>query len=131
MRNLVSPIYRGIGRYIAQPLHRLIINGKDASPYKNNWYHRMVARREYFGEINSNQNPGHPIMNAIKSRVEAFTKATQGNEAVLRAGAADIRDNIISQEREKALNELSMSIKEHGVFQPIIVKKSIKGYACL
>ena len=29
---------------------------------------------------------------------------------------------------ENALNELALSIKEHGVFQPIIVKKSIKGY---
>ena len=29
---------------------------------------------------------------------------------------------------EESLNELSDSIKEHGVFQPIIVKKSIKGY---
>ena len=29
---------------------------------------------------------------------------------------------------EEALHELSNSIKEHGVFQPIIVKKSIKGY---
>ena len=29
---------------------------------------------------------------------------------------------------DKSLNELALSIKEHGVFQPIIVKKSIKGY---
>lgn len=29
---------------------------------------------------------------------------------------------------EEALQELVSSIKEHGVFQPIIVKKSIKGY---
>lgn len=29
---------------------------------------------------------------------------------------------------EEALQELSNSIKEHGVFQPIIAKKSIKGY---
>ena len=29
---------------------------------------------------------------------------------------------------EEALQELSDSIKEYGVFQPIIVKKSIKGY---
>ena len=29
---------------------------------------------------------------------------------------------------ETALNELALSIKEHGVFQPIIIKKSIKGY---
>ena len=29
---------------------------------------------------------------------------------------------------QNALNELASSIKEHGVFQPIIVKRSIKGY---
>ena len=29
---------------------------------------------------------------------------------------------------EDALKELASSIKEHGVFQPIIVKKSVKGY---
>ncbi len=29
---------------------------------------------------------------------------------------------------QKALEELASSIKEHGVFQPIIAKKSIKGY---
>ncbi len=29
---------------------------------------------------------------------------------------------------ENALNELAMSIKEHGVVQPVIVKKSVKGY---
>ena len=29
---------------------------------------------------------------------------------------------------EEALQELASSIREHGVFQPIIVKKSIKGY---
>ncbi len=30
--------------------------------------------------------------------------------------------------KEESLRELADSIKEHGVFQPIIVKKSIKGY---
>lgn len=30
--------------------------------------------------------------------------------------------------KDEALDELAESIKEHGVFQPIIVKKSIKGY---
>ena len=29
---------------------------------------------------------------------------------------------------DDALKELSLSIKEHGVFQPIIVRKSVKGY---
>ena len=29
---------------------------------------------------------------------------------------------------DEALDELASSIKEHGIFQPILVKKSIKGY---
>lgn len=102
-RNLVSPVYRVVGRYVAQPLHRAITRGRDASPYRNNWYHRMVARRDYFEEHNNNQNPGHPIRNAIKSRADAIFKSQEGNEAVLRAGAADIRANITNQEREIAL----------------------------
>ncbi len=104
-RNLVSPVYRVVGRYVAQPLHRMITNNKEASPYRNNWYHRMVARRDYFEDINNTSNPGHPIRNAIKSRVEAITQAQKGNEAVLRAGAADIRENIVRQEKEKMLLE--------------------------
>lgn len=102
-RNTISPIYRVAGRYVAQPLHRLITRGKDASPYRDNWYHRMVARRDYYAEINSDENPNRVVRNAIKSRVQAVFKAKQGNEAVLRAGAADIRENIISQEKEKVL----------------------------
>lgn len=43
----------------------------------------------------------------------------------------DLRSNPYQPRKifdETALNELSKSIEEHGVFQPIIVKKSIKGY---
>lgn len=43
----------------------------------------------------------------------------------------DIRSNPYQPRKvfdEEALNELADSIKEHGVVQPIIVKKSIKGY---
>lgn len=29
---------------------------------------------------------------------------------------------------EQALNELALSIKEHGIFQPVILKKSVQGY---
>ena len=29
---------------------------------------------------------------------------------------------------EEKLQELAISIKEHGVFQPVILKKSIQGY---
>lgn len=43
----------------------------------------------------------------------------------------DLRSNPYQPRKvfdEEALKELSNSIKEHGVFQPIIIKKSIKGY---
>lgn len=44
---------------------------------------------------------------------------------------SDIRSNPFQPRKvfdEEKLQELSESIKEHGLFQPIIVKKSIKGY---
>ena len=104
-RNLVAPIYRGIGRFVAQPLHRLITRGRDASPYRNNFYHRMVARRDYFAAANEAQNPGHPLRNFVKSRFDAIFKSAEGNEAVLRAGAADIRKDIVDHERANAVIE--------------------------
>ena len=104
-RNLVAPVYRVIGKYVAQPLHRLVTRGRDASPYRNNFYHRMVARRDYFAEVNEAQNPGHPLRNFIKSRVDAIFKAAEGNEAVLRAGAADIRRDIETHERRRNVIE--------------------------
>ena len=104
-RNLVAPVYRAIGRFVAQPLHRLITRGRDASPYRNNFYHRMVARRDYFAAENEAQNPGHPFRTFVKSRVDAIFKAAEGNEAVLRAGAADIRKDIVDHERANAVIE--------------------------
>ena len=60
-------------------------------------------------------------------------------EIVANASESDIEEIPISEIRsnpyqprkrfdEEKLKELSESIKEHGLFQPIIVKKSIKGY---
>lgn len=60
-------------------------------------------------------------------------------EIVENASESDIEEIPISEIRtnpyqprkrfdEEKLKELSESIKEHGLFQPIIVKKSIKGY---
>ncbi|MGN1182203.1 MAG: ParB/RepB/Spo0J family partition protein, partial [Faecalibacillus sp.] len=43
----------------------------------------------------------------------------------------DIRPNPYQPRKvfnEEALNELAVSIKEHGIFQPVILKKSIQGY---
>lgn len=53
------------------------------------------------------------------------------NEGVVELNIEELRPNPYQPRRvfdEQALNELAESIKEHGVFQPIIVKKSIKGY---
>ncbi len=116
VRNIVSPVYRGIGKLVAQPVHRLIKGDRDASPYRNNLYHRMVARREYFeekakqrdeeatrelqeetGENTEVKPVRHPIKNYITSRFNAIFKYKEGNEAVLRAGSADIRRNIVEQ----------------------------------
>ena len=53
------------------------------------------------------------------------------NDEVIEINLSDLRPNPYQPRKvfdENALSELASSIKEHGVFQPIIVKKSIKGY---
>ena len=53
------------------------------------------------------------------------------NEEIVEIDLNELRPNPYQPRKifdEEALNELALSIKEHGVFQPIIVKKSIKGY---
>lgn len=50
---------------------------------------------------------------------------------IIQIKITDIRSNPYQPRKifdEEALNELASSIKEHGIVQPIIVKKSIKGY---
>ena len=52
-------------------------------------------------------------------------------EEIVKVKISELRSNPYQPRKifdEEALYELSSSIKEHGVFQPIIVKKSIKGY---
>ena len=52
-------------------------------------------------------------------------------EEIVNVKLSELRSNPYQPRKvfdEDSLNELSLSIKEHGVFQPIIVKKSIKGY---
>ena len=53
------------------------------------------------------------------------------NEEIIEINLDELRPNPYQPRKvfdDEALKELSDSIKEHGVFQPIIVKKSIKGY---
>jgi len=53
------------------------------------------------------------------------------NEEIIEVNLSELRPNPYQPRKvfvDDALNDLAESIKEHGVFQPIIVKKSIKGY---
>ena len=56
---------------------------------------------------------------------------TATNEEIIELNIDELRVNPYQPRKvfnDEALKDLSESIKEHGVFQPIIVKKSIKGY---
>lgn len=66
--------------------------------------------------------------------VDALEKTiyeTATNEEIVEIDLFDLRPNPYQPRKvfdDDALMDLANSIKEHGVFQPIIVKKSIKGY---
>ena len=66
--------------------------------------------------------------------IESFEKTIVENahrDEIIEVDLSELRVNPYQPRKifdEEALKELSESIKEHGVFQPIIIKKSIKGY---
>ena len=62
---------------------------------------------------------------------ESNIMETASQEEIKEIPVSEIRPNPYQPRKtfnEEALKELSESIKNYGVFQPIIVKKSIKGY---
>lgn len=65
------------------------------------------------------------------SKVEEKILIETPKEEIKLVKISELRSNPYQPRKvfnETALNELAASIKEHGVFQPIIIKKSIKGY---
>ncbi len=65
------------------------------------------------------------------NKIEEKIITTTPKDEVVELKISDLRSNPYQPRKvfdEKALEELASSIKEHGVFQPIIAKKSIKGY---
>lgn len=62
---------------------------------------------------------------------EQHVYETSNKEEIIEISISELRPNPYQPRKvfnEEALVDLANSIKEHGVFQPIIVKKSIKGY---
>lgn len=74
------------------------------------------------------------LFNTENLDLDSFEKTiyeSSSNDEVLELPLSELRANPYQPRTvfdEEALKELADSIKEHGVFQPIIVKKSIKGY---
>lgn len=65
------------------------------------------------------------------SPVEKQIYETANKEEIIEVNLDELRVNPYQPRKvfnDEALNDLAYSIKEHGVFQPIIIKKSIKGY---
>lgn len=64
-------------------------------------------------------------------QVEKTITSQTPKEEIVEINIGDLMSNPYQPRKvfdDDALKELSLSIKEHGVFQPIIVKKSVKGY---
>ena len=62
---------------------------------------------------------------------ETIVDEARKNNEIVELPLSELRPNPYQPRKifdDDALNELASSIKEHGVFQPIIVKKTIKGY---
>lgn len=74
------------------------------------------------------------LFNSENLDLNSFEKTvyeTATNEEIIDIKLDELRANPYQPRKvfnDESLTELSESIKEHGVFQPIIVKKSIKGY---
>ena len=70
-------------------------------------------------------------VNTFQDFEDSIISEAKNSNSVIEISLSDLRPNPYQPRKnfdEESLKELSDSIKEHGVFQPIIVKKSIKGY---
>ena len=70
-------------------------------------------------------------INTFEDIENDIVDAARENNSIVELNLDELRPNPYQPRKkfdEEALNELAASIKEHGVFQPIIVKKTIKGY---
>lgn len=93
----------------------------------------METRKKALGrgleQLFNSENLDLDINNIQKLESRIYESANK--EDVIEINLDELRANPYQPRKvfkDEALQELAASIKEHGVFQPIIVKKSIKGY---
>ena len=70
-------------------------------------------------------------VNTFQDFEDTIVSEAKNNNSIVEISLSQLRPNPYQPRKnfdEESLKELSDSIREHGVFQPIIVKKSIKGY---
>ena len=70
-------------------------------------------------------------INTFEDIENDIVDTARANNSIVELNLDELRPNPYQPRKkfdEEALNELAASIKEHGVFQPIIVKKTVKGY---
>ena len=96
-----------------------------------------IHENEHEGEIPKRRALGRGLEELFSSEVLDYSSVEKqiveetSKDEIVNIKLSELRSNPYQPRKifdEKALEELANSIKEHGVFQPIIVKKSIKGY---
>ena len=83
--------------------------------------------KEYFIRLEELFNTETLDLEGIEKKIYE----TASNEEIIEISLDELRANPYQPRKkfdDESLKELAESIKNHGVFQPIIVKKSIKGY---
>jgi len=72
-----------------------------------------------------------PVYNPVKEEAEANVPVEQGTNAVVYININDIKPNENQPRKtftEEKLNELAASITEHGIIQPLVVRKNKGSY---
>lgn len=91
----------------------------------------MENKRKALGKGLEQLFTSEPISFDSLDNLEKEIVSTTKKSDILEINIEDIRSNPYQPRQyfdEKTLQELAESIKEHGLIEPIIVKKSIKGY---
>ena len=92
----------------------------------------MESKRKALGKGLEQLFNSEPLnFDTLNNYEKEIVEVASNNGGIFELDINEIRSNPHQPREffdEEALNELAESIKEHGLLEPIIVKKSIKGY---